>query len=92
MRQGDPLSPYLFLICVGGLLALLKKTVDAGLLKGLAACQRGPKISHLFFADDSLILCRATKEECSNLQRVLETYEQASGQQLNWEKDFLIFQ
>ena len=53
----DPLSPYLFLICVKGLSTLLKKTVDDSLLKGLAACQRGPKISYLFFAEDSLIFC-----------------------------------
>ena len=65
--------------------------MDDGLLKGLVACQRGPKISHLFFTDDSLIFSRAIKEECSNLQRVLETYEQASGQQLNGEKTYLFF-
>ena len=57
--------------------------MDDGLFKGLIACQKGPKILHIFFADDSLIFCRATKEECSNLQRVLETYKQASGYQLN---------
>lgn len=88
---GDPLSPFLFLICAESLLAPLKKIGDDGLLKGLAACQRSPKISHLFFANDSLIFCRATKEECSNLQRVIETYEQAFGQQLNQEKTFLLF-
>ena len=53
----DPLSPYLFLICVEGLSTLLKKTVDDSLLKGLVACQRGPKISYLLFAEDSLIFC-----------------------------------
>ena len=65
--------------------------MDDGLFKGLIACQKGPKILHIFFADDSLIFCQATKEECSNLQRVLETYEQASGHQLNQEKTSLFF-
>ena len=65
--------------------------MDDGLLKGLIACQRGTKISHIFFANDSLIFCRAIKEECSNLQRILETYEQTSGQQLNGEKTYLFF-
>ena len=65
--------------------------MDDGLLQGLTACQRGPKISHIFFANDSLIFCRAIKEECSNLQRILETYEQTSGQKLNGEKTYLFF-
>jgi len=85
LRQGDPVSPYLFLICAKILSALLKKNVDNGLMKGAAAFSRGLEISHLFFTDDSLIFCRATREDCSSLEHVLETYEQASGQQLNWD-------
>lgn len=65
--------------------------MDDGLLEGFAACQRVPKISHIFFVDDSLIFCQATKEEYSNLQGVLETYEQTSGQQLNRERTSLFF-
>ena len=42
----------------------------------------GPCLSHLFFADDSLIFCKVTIEECDVLQRILSTYEKASGQQL----------
>ena len=59
LRQGDPLSPYLFLICAKGLSAMLKKSVMDGQMKGVDACSRGPEISHLFFTDDSLIFCRA---------------------------------
>lgn len=55
--QGDPLSPYLFLLCSEGLSALLYRSVDQGVLKGVATCARDPKISHLFFTDDSLIFC-----------------------------------
>ena len=51
----------------------------------------GPCLSHLFFADDSLIFCKATMEECEVLQRVLSTYEKASGQQLNRSKTSLFF-
>ena len=83
LRQGDPLSPSLFLICAEGLLELLKKLIELGTLKGVATCVREPDISHLLFVDDSLILCWATEEECSTLIAILEEYEQASGQQLN---------
>ena len=57
LRQRDPLSPYLFLICVEGLFAMLKKFVVDGQMKGVAFCSRVLEISHLFFADDSLIFC-----------------------------------
>ncbi|KAK9992957.1 hypothetical protein SO802_022660 [Lithocarpus litseifolius] len=58
-----------------GLSALIRKSVELGLLSSVAACPRGPKISHLFFADDSLIFCKATVEECTTLEEILEIYE-----------------
>ena len=91
IRQGDPLSRFLFLFCVEGLLALIRKATRSVQLNGVAACQRGPKISHIFFADDSIIFCRATIEECSTLEDILETYERSSSQQLNHEKTALFF-
>ena len=91
IRQGDPLSPFLFLFCAEGLSALIRKAMERGQLNGVAACQRGPKISHIFFADDNIIFCRATIEECSTLENILETYERSSGQQLNREKTALFF-
>ena len=50
-----------------------------------------PRVSHLFFADDSVIFCRATKEECMQVAKVLEVYEEESGQKLNREKTSLFF-
>ena len=49
LRQGNPLSPLLFLVCSEGLSALIKKVGEQGTLRGVAACTCGPKISHLFF-------------------------------------------
>ena len=83
LHQGDPLSPYLFLICAKGLSALIKKSMQRGFMERVAVCRGGPSISHLFFADDSLIFCKASLEECDTLQHVLKIYEESSGQQLH---------
>ena len=80
IRQGDPLSPYLFLLCVEGLSALIQKSVENRELEGLSVCKGSPTISHLFFANDSIIFGKASIEECNTLQRILVIYENASSQ------------
>jgi len=51
----------------------------------------GPKISHLFFADDSIIFGRATKAEGVEILRILKVYEASSGKLLNNQKTSLFF-
>ena len=91
IHQGDPLSPYLFLICAKGLTALLNSATSCRSLSGLSLCRGGPQISHLFFADNSLLFCRATMEECHTFISLLDTYEKALGQKLNYEKTSIFF-
>ena len=79
LHQGDPLSPYLFLICAEGLSAMLHKTVQRKSLSGISICRRGPKISHLFFVDDSIIFGRATEAEGVEILRILKVYEASWG-------------
>lgn len=55
IRQGDPISPYLYIICTEGLSQLLKKAIQDQKLHGYKASRAGPAISHLLFADDSLL-------------------------------------
>ena len=65
IRQGDPLSPYLFMLCAEGLSSLIRRAVENGDMEGLAVSRGGPRLSHLFFADDSLIFCKASMDECN---------------------------
>lgn len=91
IRQGGPLSPYLFLLCAEGFSALIKSAAASGHLRGVAVCCGGPKLSRLFFTDDSLIFCKATIDECNALQRILTVFEKTFGQQLNRAKTSLFF-
>ena len=79
IHQGDPLSPYLFLLCVEGLTSLLSKAKNDGRIHGASVCRRAPKITNLMFADDSLLFCRATQVEVEVINEFLQVYAHASG-------------
>ena len=70
---------------------MLHQVVQDKRLKDILVYRRGPKISHLFFANNSLIFGRATMAKCSEIQRILNVYEASSGQQLNKQKIALYF-
>ncbi|GLT71413.1 hypothetical protein SLA2020_434330 [Shorea laevis] len=91
LRQGDPLSPYLFLICAEGLSSLISEAERVGSITGLSVARGGPSLSHLFFADDSLLFCRANFAEWCAIHEILESYEQASGQKINKDKTSIFF-
>jgi hypothetical protein len=91
LRQGDPLSPYLFLLCTEGLHGLITKAINDHVIRGISLNRGGPVISHLFFADDSLLFCRATRDDCEAILQILSIYEAASGQQVNRDKTKLFF-
>ncbi|KAL5736596.1 hypothetical protein ACOSQ2_031384 [Xanthoceras sorbifolium] len=77
LRQGDPLSPYLFIICSEGLSGLVSAAESDGRLLGLRCGRYGPRISHLFFADDSLLFFRASSIDCSAVGSLLDFYSEA---------------
>ncbi|GAU30882.1 hypothetical protein TSUD_15680 [Trifolium subterraneum] len=83
LRQGDPLSPYLFILVTECLTALIHQAVGRGDLHGVRICRGAPEVSHLLFADDCFLFCRANVVEVNELMRILHTYEQASGQEIN---------
>jgi hypothetical protein len=91
IRQGDPISPYLFLLCAEALSSLISHVAETGVITGVPTSPRGPRVSHLFFADDSLLFCRANSLEWRRLMKILGIYEVGSGQKLNLQKTSIIF-
>ena len=91
LRQGDPLSPFLFIMCAEGLSALLRDAEKKGHIHGLKIARNVDPISHLSFADDSLLFVRASEEEVESVMDILNTYEAASGQKLNMDKSEMSF-
>ena len=91
IRQGDPISPYLFLLCAEALTCCLKKEEANKRLQGVQITTTAPIISHLLFADDSLLLFKATSVCADVVSRVLTNYCAASGQLVNFSKSCIFF-
>ena len=63
----------------GRVVDVVEESRDGWVIKGVRISRSGPSVSHLFFADDSLLFCKATREECNSVLRILDTYELSSN-------------
>jgi hypothetical protein len=86
LRQGDPLSPYLFVLCMERLGAMISKSVRDGTWKPMQICKDGTKLSHLFFADDVLLFTKATVTQAQVVKEVLDQFCSMSGLKVSFEK------
>lgn len=91
LHQGDHLSPYLFFLCIDGFHGLFRRAGTLGDIRGVSICRNGPQLTHLLFANDSLVFCKAKENECQKLLEILAKYERASGQHINRTKTILFF-
>ncbi|XP_060961840.1 uncharacterized protein LOC133032039 [Cannabis sativa] len=91
IRQGDPLSTYLFIMCAEGLTALINKFEANQVIQGCKVARGAPSITHMLFADDSYLFCQATPEAALSVNTLLQTFQQASGQQVNFSKSSVFF-
>lgn len=70
LRQGDPLSLYLFLICAEGLPLLVQKAKSMGELQGVKIGRNCPSVTHLLFADDSFFFFEGSRREVESIRDI----------------------
>lgn len=91
IRQGDPISPYLFILCGEVLSGLCRNAEREGALQGIRVARGSPRVNHLLFADDTMMFCESSTECCNSLVQILQKYERVSGQKVNISKSAITF-
>uniref|UniRef100_A0A803NJD4 Reverse transcriptase domain-containing protein n=1 Tax=Cannabis sativa TaxID=3483 RepID=A0A803NJD4_CANSA len=91
LRQGDPLSPFLFTLCSEVLSKLILRAERNADLNGIRVARNTSPITHLFYADDSIFFCSATVENANSLLNCLHKYERWSGQRVSNVKSGVVF-
>ncbi|CAL8098742.1 unnamed protein product [Prunus armeniaca] len=86
IRQGDPLSPYLFVLCMEKFSHLIVEAVKNCNWKRVKSSKGGPYVSHMFFADDLILFAEATPRQAYIMKQCLDDFCRASGQVVNFEK------
>ena len=79
LRQGDPLSPYLFILVSEGLVCILKKAHDLNLIEAVSIGKAKVNLKHLQFADDTLIFAPKNSTCITNYFRILDVFAMMSG-------------
>ncbi|CAA7016118.1 unnamed protein product [Microthlaspi erraticum] len=91
LRQGDPLSPYLFVLCMERLCELIEHSVESKMWKPISLSRGGPKLSHICFADDLILFAEASVAQVRVVRRVLAKFCLASGQKVSLAKSKIYF-
>lgn len=91
LRQGDPLSPYLFVLCLERLCHQIDKSIAAKEWKPISLSRGGPKLSHICFADDLILFAEAFVAQIRVIRKILENFCVASGQKVSLEKSKIYF-
>ena len=78
--KGDPLSPYLFVLCMERLVQIIDAAITQGKWRPVPIRRGGPKLSNLIFADDLVLLAEMSVEQANVIKECLNRFCQASGQ------------
>ncbi|XP_028773622.1 uncharacterized protein LOC114730681 [Neltuma alba] len=91
VRQGDPISPYLFVICMEKLAHIIQEEIEDNHWRPIRLTKTGPPITHLFFADDVLLFAEANLEQADLINQCLEKFSRSSGLKVNHSKTRIFF-
>lgn len=91
LRQGDPLSPYLFILCMETLAHRIQQATATRGWKPVQVCRGGSVVSHIFFANDLLLMGEATDQQALVMDTILLEFCQESGQRVNRRKSKIWF-
>ncbi|KAG6401482.1 hypothetical protein SASPL_138339 [Salvia splendens] len=91
IRQGDPLSPYLFVLGMEKLSHSINKSVQDGDWDPIRLARHGSSISHLFFADDLVLFCKVDMKNTRTLKSILDKFSHHSGHKVSASKTQLFF-
>jgi hypothetical protein len=91
IRQGDPLSPYLFVLCIERLFQSINLAVSQEKLSPIRLSRGGPMLSHLAYADDLMLFGEATVSQAQNIKDILDTFCKSSSQKVSPEKTKFFF-
>ncbi|RVX10470.1 putative ribonuclease H protein [Vitis vinifera] len=86
LRQGDPLSPFLFTIVADVLSRMLLKAEERNVLEGFKVGRNTTRVSHLQFADDTIFFSSSREEDMMTLKNVLLVFGHISGLKVNLDK------
>lgn len=89
LKQGDPLSPILFIIAVEVLSRSLNKLSEDAQFKGFGMPKWSEKVNHLSYIDDTILFCLGQKKSIKKMMKVLNSYKKISGQLINLNKSFI---
>ncbi|XP_028803664.1 uncharacterized protein LOC114758739 [Neltuma alba] len=91
LRQGDPLSPYLFILASEVFSSMLSIHAKHGNFRGINITRGGSMLTHCLFADDTIIFMQAEAQNCRLFMEILREYCKCSGQRVNYDKSSLFF-
>ncbi|KAL9687227.1 hypothetical protein QQ045_031625 [Rhodiola kirilowii] len=91
VRQGDPLSPSLFIICMESFSRLLHRHISDGLLQPYFVKTGALQVNHLLYADDLLLFTNGTEQSIKNLMHMINRFCTWTGQALNSSKSNIFF-